>query len=268
MTSRDIIAYKLRYLFLFAFVIGIVWSVSDIGTAYASGVRSVAITITFDATGGDSDVSDMLATYGDTYGVLPEATRVNYEFIGWYSYASGGIKVTETTKVIKPLDHTLYARWRGEETEITLEADGGSLSSKTIKAYYGSKFSNQLPTPTKTSFIFTGWYTSLIGGEKITVKSIFTENSPTTLYAHWTEKPVKVIFISFNGESYEQEVANGLAYGELPEPEKENYVFGGWYKFKDYTSHKAKPITADTIVDEVGQIKLFARWYFDSDTVN
>jgi uncharacterized repeat protein (TIGR02543 family) len=165
------------------------------------------------------------------------------------------------------LNHTLYARWRGAEAEITLEPDGGTLNSNTIKVYYGSKFSNQLPTPTKVSYIFTGWYTALIGGEKVTTKSIFTENSPTTLYARWTEKTVKVIFVSFNGESYDKDVSNGTTFGELPEPEKQNYIFGGWYKFKDYTKHGASPITADSIVNEVGQIKLFARWYIDNGTV-
>lgn len=266
MKSKGISTYKIQYLIVLTFAITIALGFSDIRTASASGIAGTTITITFDANGGDSDTADMLAVYGDTYGPLPSATRDNYEFNGWYSYASGGIKVTETTKVIKPLDHTLFARWRGEETEITLESDGGTLVSNTVKVYFGSKYSNQLPLPTKTGYIFTGWYTALTGGEKITVKSIFTEKSPTVLYARWTEKKVRVIFIPFNGEAYEMEVSNGLAYGELPEPEKENHSFAGWYKYRDYTSDSAQPITAETIVNEVGQIKLFARWYIDTVT--
>jgi uncharacterized repeat protein (TIGR02543 family) len=229
-------------------------------------MSGITVEVEFDATGGDADSSSMLAIYGTTYGLLPEATKENYVFQGWYSFKSGGNKITETTKVLKPLDHTLYARWRGEETEITLEPDGGTLSKNTAKVYYGSKYSNQLPTPTKKNYRFDGWFTAATGGDKITVKSIFTEQSSTTLYAHWTERSVKVIFISFNGETYEQDASNGLAYGELPEPVKENNIFGGWYKFGDYTNHNAKPITADTIVNEVGQIKLFARWYYDNGT--
>jgi uncharacterized repeat protein (TIGR02543 family) len=229
-------------------------------------MSGITVEVEFDATGGDADSSSMLAIYGTTYGLLPEATKENYVFQGWYSFKSGGNKITETTKVLKPLDHTLYARWRGEETEITLEPDGGTLSKNTAKVYYGSKYSNQLPTPTKKNYRFDGWFTAATGGDKITVKSIFTEQSSTTLYAHWTERSVKVIFISFNGETYEQDASNGLAYGELPEPVKDNSIFGGWYKFGDYTNHNAKPITADTIVNEVGQIKLFARWYYDNGT--
>jgi uncharacterized repeat protein (TIGR02543 family) len=235
---------------------------------YASSSNGKSIIVTFDANDGSSDVYDMVAFYGDSYGPLPEATRTNYDFLGWYTYRSGGMKVTETTKVVKPLDHTLYARWGGIETEITLETDGGALRSNTVKVYYGTKFYNQLPTPVKENYRFAGWYTALTGGERITTKTIFTEKSPTTLYARWTEKTVKVIFIAFNGEAYEMEVINGSTFGELPEPEKENYSFGGWYKYKDYTNRSAEPITADTIVKEVGQIKLYARWYLEGSTIN
>ncbi len=231
---------------------------------YASGKVQTSITVSFDATGGNADSDAMLTTYGDTYGELPSATRENYIFDGWYTYASGGIKVTEATKIIKPLDHTLYARWLGEEKEITLEPDGGTLNNTTVKVYYGTKFRNQLPIPSKPNNRFLGWYTAASDGDQITVKTIYDDKTPTTLYAHWAESSIKVVFIAFNGEAYEKEVSNGLAYGELPEPEKENYIFGGWYKYKDYTKHNAKAVTADTIVDEVGLIKLFARWYRDA----
>lgn len=228
-----------------------------------------SVTVSFDGNGGDSDSPSMIVTYGDTYGDLPEASRENYVFQGWYSFASGGIKITATTKVLKPLDHTLYARWRGEETEIALEPDGGTINNKTVKVYIGSKYFGQLPAPTKAGFIFNGWFTAATGGEKITVKNIFTVDSPKTLYAQWTTKTVKVIFVAFNGEAYEMEVSNGKEYGELPEPEKENCTFGGWYKLRDYTNYKADEIKADSIVNEVGQIKLFARWYVTStETTN
>lgn len=235
---------------------------------YAAGKTNTSITVSFDATGGSADSDALLASYGDTYGELPEASKENYIFDGWYTYASGGMKVTETTKVMKPIDHTLYARWLGEEKEITLEPDGGVLNNTTVKVYYGTKFRNQLPTPSKANNKFLGWYTAASDGDPITVKTIFDEKTPTTLYAHWAELSIKVVFIAFNGEAYDKEVSNGLAYGELPEPEKENYTFGGWYKYKDYTKHNAKAITADTIVDEVGLIKLFARWYRDTGAQN
>lgn len=248
-----------------------------------------SVTVSFDANGGESGAADITVSYGDTYGELPEATRENYVFQGWYTFRSGGSKVTSETKIIKPLSHTLYARWRGEQNEITLDPNGGTLDSNkktqdtsggtqatdegsqdtdeesqgttTVKVYFGSKYLNQLPTPTRDSYVFDGWYTDASEGKKITVNSIFNEKSEKTLYAHWIQKQVRVVFIAFNGEKYEKHVSYGMAYGELPEPEKEGYTFGGWYKSRDYTNYKAEAVTADTVVKEVGQVKLLARWY-------
>ncbi len=266
MQRKSLHLIKYRYLLGLVIFLTILWNIPT--RSFASEVAGSVITVTFNGNGGMSDVYDMQAMFGDTYGPLPVATRDNYEFVGWYTYKSGGTKITETTKVLKPLNHTLYARWSGEETEIALEPEEGVLNKNIVKVYYGTKYYNQLPTPTKDNYKFAGWYTAATGGEKITTKSIFTESSPTTLYARWTEKTVKVIFVAFNKEAYDKEVSNGMTYGELPEPEKEGYIFDGWYKLKDYTDNNAEPITADTVVNEVGRIKLFARWSLNKATID
>ena len=223
--------------------------------------ESISVTVGFNVNGGDGSFSPVQLSYGSTYGDLPVATRTNYTFLGWYTFRSGGTKITSTTNIIKPLSHTLYAHWRGILKEITLDANGGSLEETTAKVYYGSKYVYQLPIPTMDSYVFAGWYTASSEGDKITEKSIFTEDSATTLYAQWIEKTVKVIFITFNGEKYEQTASYGQPYGELPEPVREGYTFGGWYKYRDYKNYKASAITAETIVTNPGQVKLYARWY-------
>ena len=218
----------------------------------------------FDGNGANASIAPISVSSEGYYGTLPELTRPNYVFDGWYSFKSGGIKITETTKVLKPSDHTLYAQWRGSPVEVELDAAGGKVSKTKIVVYYGSKYLGQLPIPTRTSYRFDGWYTSEAGGDKVTIKSIYDENGPDTLYARWTEQPVKVIFIAFNGEVYERIAAYGMEYGELPKPVKEGYTFGGWYKYKDYRNNRdnrEKEIKANTIVQEIAQVKLYARWY-------
>jgi len=42
-----------------------------------------------------------------------------------------------------------------------------------------------LPTPTRENYIFDGWYTSAVGGDKITADTIVTISNDHTLYAHW-----------------------------------------------------------------------------------
>ena len=48
---------------------------------------------------------------GQTYGTLPTATRIGYTFDGWYTYFSGGTKISSTTTFNNSANQTLYAHW-------------------------------------------------------------------------------------------------------------------------------------------------------------
>ena len=48
--------------------------------------------------------------YNNAYGDLPEATRENYTFIGWFTSATGGVEVTKITKMIAA-NVSIYAHW-------------------------------------------------------------------------------------------------------------------------------------------------------------
>ena len=47
----------------------------------------------------------------NTYGELPTPKRDGYKFIGWYSQASGGSKIENSTTFSKKEDITIYAHW-------------------------------------------------------------------------------------------------------------------------------------------------------------
>ena len=68
--------------------------------------------VVFDANGGSGGVSKSY-NHGATLGELPIPTREGYEFVGWFTAASGGTQVTASTVVIK--SQTLYARWKTRE---------------------------------------------------------------------------------------------------------------------------------------------------------
>ena len=77
-------------------------------------------TVTFDSQGG-SHVSSQTVKEGTTIS-LPTPTRDGYKFLGWYTEATGGNKVTSLT-VTK--DVTLYAHWEKEQ--------GGAVENVTLK---------------------------------------------------------------------------------------------------------------------------------------
>lgn len=70
-------------------------------------------TVTFDAQGGTPAPETRTVRYGDAYGTLPAPTRPGYGLDGWYTAATGGTQVTESTvyQPDGPKNHTLYARW-------------------------------------------------------------------------------------------------------------------------------------------------------------
>jgi len=71
-------------------------------------------TVKFNAGSGVVPPSSITVTYGQLYGPLPEPDRVGFEFLGWFTKASGGTQVEATSTVKITATQTLYAHWRPE----------------------------------------------------------------------------------------------------------------------------------------------------------
>ena len=66
---------------------------------------------------------------------------------------------------------------------ITFNGNGINISPASTPTGINGKLSS-LPAPERAGYSFDGWYTKADGGEKITVDTVFTED--TEIYAHWT----------------------------------------------------------------------------------
>ena len=79
-----------------------------------------------------------------------------------------------------------YGRWRCERT-ITWDANGGTIEPTTTIVGRGEPlslyFPESLPTPTKTSYTFKGWFTAASGGTQVTTETVVDNN--VTYYAQW-----------------------------------------------------------------------------------
>ena len=87
-------------------------------------------TVTFNVNGGNAWTSStcrspstftssgskctLKVVYNDTYGSLPTPTRDGHSFTGWYTAASGGTQITNTTTISITSNQTLYAQWKQE----------------------------------------------------------------------------------------------------------------------------------------------------------
>jgi len=93
---------------------------------------------------------------------------------------SDGTEVTENTVFVA--NATIYAQWMPVYT-VTFNANGGTvtLSSGLTGADRTLAF---LPTPSRTGYVFNGWFTASTGGNAVTENTVFSAN--TTIFAQWT----------------------------------------------------------------------------------
>ena len=79
-------------------------------TLYA-GWSANTYTVTFNGNGGSASPGSKTVTYASPYGSLASASRTGYTFAGWYTSASGGTLINDSTNVSTADNHTLYAHW-------------------------------------------------------------------------------------------------------------------------------------------------------------
>ena len=109
-----------------------------------------------------------------------------------------------------------------------------SAQTTTVEQTYHDYY--KFPTePTRTGYIFLGWFEYKENGEEVLANTYVTNEQEHTLYAHWEKDTYKVIFDSNGGPEVEQKE---LAYGEVipapTEPKREGYDFLGWFTEATY----------------------------------
>lgn len=140
-------------------------------------------TVKFNNTKGDNP-EDVTYTY-DSNVTLPIVPNVDgYTMNGWYN----GNTLVSNGKWNIADDVTLTAKWTANNYTITLDPNGGSVSSTTMNIAYGENYT--LPVPTNSFGAFKGWY---YGDEKVTDatgKSLapYTYTSNITLTTNWIEE--------------------------------------------------------------------------------
>ncbi len=147
-------------------------------------------TVTFNANGGSVTPASAKTGTDGKLTSLPTPTKTDNKFEGWYTAASAGTKI-ELTKVYDK-DTTIYAHWTPNAVvppvtdttyTITFNANGGEVTPASAKTGTDGKLTS-LPTPTKGTDTFNGWYTAATGGDKVELTK--TYDADTTIYAQWT----------------------------------------------------------------------------------
>ncbi|MCI8497793.1 MAG: InlB B-repeat-containing protein, partial [Bacilli bacterium] len=223
-------------------------------------------TVTFNPNGSSVSPTSKTVTYDSTYGDLPTpSAKTGYNFDGWYTSATGGTKITSSSKVTTAGNHTLYARWSAKAFRVTFNPNGGSVSTPYKTVYYEQSYGT-LPTPTRTGYTFKGWYTSTSGGTKIESNTIYRLTDGQSLYAQWTINSYTVT-INPNGGSYNGYTSSrSYSYNynstvTLSNPTRGGYTFNGWSK-SGYGSLSSNRLTVGA-----GNTTLTANWRANTYTL-
>lgn len=215
-------------------------------------------TVTFDPNGGKVDTKSALTDASGKLQSLPEPSRSDYDFDGWFDQKSGGTKVT--TDTVFTSNTTIYAHWK-ETCTVTFDANGGkgSMADQSVNKGKDTKLNpNQFTYDGKT---FKSWNTKADGsGTTYADEGMIKTEKNVELYAQWGgAEPTGTCKVTFDdnghGTAPEPQTVNKGEKVKKPEnPTAEGYDFGGWFTDDKCT----KEYDFDSDVNE--SFTLYAKW--------
>lgn len=245
-------------------------------TTYTAAWTANTYTVQYLPNGGTGEMAAQTFTYDAEQALTANAfTRAGYDFRGWNTSVSGSSVQYTDGAAVKNLSAEnnavvkLYAVWAGQPVPVTVDRNDGSeptVRTGVVGYNYnyiyenGSARYNQIPDPTRTGYIFLGWFDAPEGGTEITNQTKFADATPVTLYAHWQEG----ITVHFDGNGYKGKISDKTvrkdAVGKnLPYLSEYSYpankALDGWYTAKE----GGERVTQDTVFTEP-EIMLYAHW--------
>ena len=141
--------------------------------------------VTFNANGGTGGTSREM-DYESAL-VAPTVTRTDYTFKGW----------SPSVPATVPLGGATYtAQWQLNQYTVTFDANGGEGGTSRVFAHGASL---TLPTVTRRSHEFVGWFTAADGGTQIAEGAVVVGDM--VLYAHWEQQPTVLLYEVSDGKA-------------------------------------------------------------------
>ena len=252
-------------------------------TLDSDGLKAVTLDLGGGKLGGSTDTIQIIVKNGSTFtapmsGGLTRPDGDTGSYFMWLGsngklYAPGASVPADVTE--------LTVQWTAPTYAVTLHANGGSVSPDSVTTGADGKLAS-LPTPTRSSYSFNGWYTEKNGGTKVTTDTVFSAN--TTVYAHWAYTgggyyypPVTYYTLRFEtggGSDISSVQGTYNAYIDLTQyvPTWRGHTFTGWYSERSLTNkvsgvYLTKDMTVYagwrvTTVPQTGDSSVLGLWGF------
>ena len=216
----------------------------------------------------------------DTYEYLTKNTftRTGYTFSGWNTKANGTGDAVTNGKRVKNLTTeasiTLYAQWKPNTYTVKYSANGGTGTTGSYQATYGTYFNISSNAFTRAGYVFSRWNDAADGSgtsysEGQQVRNL-APSGTKTLYAQWTPNTYTVVFSANGGtgtmgnQSMTYGVSTVLTANAFT---RTGYSFTGWNTKSNgsgtaYSNGKAVKNLATG-----GTVTLYAQWKPNTYTI-
>lgn len=152
---------------------------------FQSDVKNTGIyTLNYNANGGSGAPAAQTKQYDVNLTLSTTVPTKKYTV----SYNANGGNVSPTSKTVSCTFENWNTAQNGSGTAYKPGATYSANQDLMLYAQWTNPTYGTLPTPARTGYTFSGWYTSATGGTKITSSN--TVSSNTTLYAQWKAKDI------------------------------------------------------------------------------
>ena len=226
--------------------------------SYAANWDVRAYTVKFDNNEEIGTMDDQIFQY-DVFQKLSKNTFIGQVVVQF----DGNGGVPETNRIVSFKEFIGWARSQGGSVEYRDEANVKNLTSGseiTLYAKWGTPNKIYLPNAGRVGYSLLGWYTDPEQEETNppTAGDEYQPTVDTTLYAHWSGRSYTVTFDPTTGtvSPTSKSVTFDQPYGNLPEPEHEEFAFNGWFT----QNEGGDEVTKNTQVTTPRDHTLYAHW--------
>lgn len=152
-----------------------------------TGTAATNKTVIFNNGGGSGTMSNQVSAFAANLNANT-FTRAGYTFHYWTLFSDGsGTTYSNQASYPFSANQTLFAQWTADSHVVTYNTDGGS---SVAAGSFNTDGSMNLPgAPTKSGYVFNGWFTSPTGGTALSSPYSPSGTSNITLYAQWSVDP-------------------------------------------------------------------------------
>lgn len=173
----------------------------------------------------------------DTTAAIPnEPGKAGYSFVGWYDREGDGAELFDFEAYFaseQKTDVNVYAHFERiaeDAVQISYFADGQPWRTQTVRD--GVATPEDIPDPTKTGYIFKGWYEDETFETPFDLEAFMAEQDKSSIavYARFDAICVKLTYMSQGAEHDAVEVTIKSSEPTVAVPTKSGYEFIGWFE--------------------------------------